>query len=77
MIRHLARDRGLAVVLVEQYYEFARDLADGIAVMARGEVALSGPPGGLDEAAVRAFLALDRDLIDRIRTAPACPRAWA
>src|ERR687893_453279 len=56
VIRHLARDRGLAVVLVEQYYEFARDLADGIAVMVRGEVALSGPPGGLDEAAVRRLL---------------------
>ena len=56
VIRHLARDRGLAVVLVEQYYEFARDLADGVAVMVRGEVALSGPPGGLDEAAVRRLL---------------------
>ena len=56
VIRLLAREKNLAVVLVEQYYEFARDLADGIAVMVRGEVALSGPPGGLDEAAVRRLL---------------------
>ena len=33
----------MAVVLVEQYYEFARDLADRIAVMVRGEVALGRP----------------------------------
>ena len=56
VIRHLARDRGLAVVLVEQYFEFARDLADRIAVMVRGEVALAGPVGDLDEAAVRRLL---------------------
>src|SRR5918994_845338 len=42
-IRHLARERNMAVVLVEQYFEFARDLADRIAVMVRGEVALGGP----------------------------------
>ena len=56
VIRHLARDRGMAVVLVEQYFEFARDLADRIMVMVRGEVALDGVPGELDEAAVRRLL---------------------
>ena len=56
VIRHLARDRGLAVVLVEQYFEFARDLADRIAVMVRGEVALAGRVGDLDETAVRRLL---------------------
>ena len=56
VIRHLARDRGLAVVLVEQYFEFARDLADRIAVMVRGEVALGGPVGELDDEAVRRLL---------------------
>ena len=34
----LLRDRGdMAILLVEQYYEFARDLADRFAVMDRGE----------------------------------------
>ena len=56
VIRHLARDRGMAVVLVEQYYDFARDLADRITVMVRGEVAMSGPVGELDEPAVRKLL---------------------
>lgn len=56
VIRHLARDRNFAVVLVEQYFEFARDLADHITVMVRGEVALAGPTEALDEAAVRRLL---------------------
>lgn len=56
VIRHLARDQGMAVVLVEQYYEFARDLADEIVVMVRGEVALSGEVESLDEVAVRSLL---------------------
>lgn len=56
VIRHLSRDRGMAIVLVEQYYDFARELADQIAVMVRGEVAMSGPAGELDEPAVRRLL---------------------
>ena len=56
VIRHLARDRNMAVVLVEQYFEFARDLADRIAVMVRGEVALGGPIGELEDEAVRRLL---------------------
>jgi len=56
VIRLLARERGLAVVLVEQYFEFARDLADRIAVMVRGEVALGGPVDTLEDEAVRRLL---------------------
>jgi urea transport system ATP-binding protein len=56
VIAHLARDRGMAVILVEQYFEFARDLADTITVMVRGEVALAGATAALDEAAVRKLL---------------------
>ncbi|WP_127901891.1 urea ABC transporter ATP-binding subunit UrtE [Solirhodobacter olei] len=37
------RDKGgLSILLVEQYFDFARDLADGFYVMDRGEVVLSG-----------------------------------
>ena len=37
------RDSGdMAIVLVEQYFEFARDLADRFTVMDRGEVVLAG-----------------------------------
>jgi urea transport system ATP-binding protein len=56
VIRLLAREKNFAVVLVEQYYEFARELADRIAVMVRGEVALGGPIGELDDEAVRRLL---------------------
>ncbi|SIS56623.1 urea ABC transporter ATP-binding subunit UrtE [Phaeovulum vinaykumarii] len=42
VIRHL-RDRGdMAIILVEQYFDFAWDLADRFYVLRRGEVALSG-----------------------------------
>ena len=56
VVAHLARDRGMAVVLVEQYYEFARALADRIAVMARGEVSLAGMAGELDDDAVQRLM---------------------
>jgi urea transport system ATP-binding protein len=56
VIRHLAQDRGMAIVLVEQYYDFARELADRIAVMLRGEVALDSAADELDEAAVRRLI---------------------
>ncbi len=40
----LLRARGdMAIVLVEQYYEFARELAQSIVVLDRGDVVLSGP----------------------------------
>jgi urea transport system ATP-binding protein len=56
VIRHLAKDRGFAVVLVEPYFDGARELADHIAVMVRGEVALAGPTESLDAEAVRRLL---------------------
>jgi urea transport system ATP-binding protein len=56
VIRLLAREKNFAVVLVEQYYEFARELADRIAVMVRGEVALGGPIDEMDDEAVRRLL---------------------
>ncbi len=55
----LLRMRGeMAIILVEQYYEFARDLAQSIAVMDRGDIVLSGPAGSLDEEEVRRRLAV-------------------
>ncbi|WP_434053014.1 MAG: urea ABC transporter ATP-binding subunit UrtE [Roseibium sp.] len=51
------RDQGtMAIVLVEQYFEFARDLADTYAVMDRGEVVLSGSGADLSESEVRRYL---------------------
>ena len=48
------RQRGdMAIVLVEQYLDFARELADDFAVMDRGEVVLSGTRETFDVEAVR------------------------
>ncbi|HCO92149.1 MAG TPA: ABC transporter ATP-binding protein, partial [Alphaproteobacteria bacterium] len=53
----ILRDRGgMAILLVEQYFEFARDLADEFAVMERGEVVLAGPAREMDEEDVRRYL---------------------
>jgi urea transport system ATP-binding protein len=48
------RQRGdMAILLVEQYLEFAQELADDFAVMDRGEVVLSGTRETFDSEAVR------------------------
>ncbi|ESR24860.1 urea ABC transporter ATP-binding subunit UrtE [Lutibaculum baratangense] len=41
-IDYLRRKGDIAILLVEQYFDFARDLADGFAVMDRGEIVMSG-----------------------------------
>lgn len=52
------RDRGdMAIVLVEQYFDFAFDLGDSFAVMERGAVVMSGPRDAVDRAALHARLA--------------------
>jgi urea transport system ATP-binding protein len=51
------RDRGgMAILLVEQYFEFARDLADTFAVMDRGEIVLAGTRAEMNEADVRGHM---------------------
>ena len=56
VIRSLAARGNMAVLLVEQYFEFARDLAASYLVMQRGEVVLSGRREDMDETAVRRYL---------------------
>ncbi len=51
------RDKGdMAILLVEQYFEFARDLADRFAVMDRGEVVMQGLKKEMQESDVRRYL---------------------
>jgi urea transport system ATP-binding protein len=58
VIRMLA-DRGdMAIVLVEQYYDFAEALADRYVVMERGEVLASGPGSEMAEKGVRQLVAI-------------------
>jgi urea transport system ATP-binding protein len=56
VIRGLAARGDMAIVLVEQYFEFARDLADAFAVMDRGQVVLAGERSAMDEQEVRRYL---------------------
>ena len=46
----------MAIVLVEQYFDFARDLAAAYYVMQRGEIVLSGRRADMNEASVRSYL---------------------
>jgi urea transport system ATP-binding protein len=55
----LLRAQGaMAILLVEQYFDFARDLAQTIAVMDRGDIVLSGRREDLDEQDVRRRLSV-------------------
>jgi urea transport system ATP-binding protein len=58
VIRMLA-DRGdMAIVLVEQYYDFAKDLADDYVVMERGAVLASGAGKNMEADGVRQLMAI-------------------
>ncbi len=57
-ISYLRDQGGMAILLVEQYFEFARDLCDRYAVMDRGQIVLSGTRADMDEAQVRRKLAV-------------------
>ena len=56
VIRALAERGNMAILLVEQYFDFARDLAAAYFVMQRGEVVVCGRREDMDEAAVRTYL---------------------
>ena len=57
-IRFLQGRGKIAIVLVEQYFAWARDLCDTYVVMDRGRVALSGPRAGMVEADVLRLLSV-------------------
>ena len=57
-IDYLRSKGDMAIVLVEQYFEFARDLADFFIVLDRGQVVLSGTRGDMDESDVRRHLSV-------------------
>ena len=57
-IRSLASSGELAILLVEQYYDFARSLADQYLVMERGEIIARGAGADMDANGVRKLLAV-------------------
>ena len=55
----MLRDRGdMAIVLCEQYFDFAHELADRFMVLSRGEVVASGDQSEMNSPEVRRFLAV-------------------
>ena len=57
-IRKLAESGEMAILLVEQYYDFAESLADHYAVMARGEIVKAGSGERMKEDDVRSLVAI-------------------
>ena len=57
-IRTLSSTGEMAILLVEQYYDFAKSLADQYLVMERGEIIARGAGGDMDRDDVRAMLAV-------------------
>jgi urea transport system ATP-binding protein len=55
-IRRLADEGEMAILLVEQYYDFARSLADRYVVLSRGEVIKSGRGEDMEKDGVRECL---------------------
>ncbi len=58
VIKALAERGDMAILLVEQYYDFAKELADHYVVLQRGEVILSGIGETMDQDGVQRHLAV-------------------
>jgi urea transport system ATP-binding protein len=57
-ISYLRERKDMAILLVEQYFDFARDLADRFVVMERGEIVQQGDRSALEGDDVRQRLAI-------------------
>ena len=57
-IRALAEEGSMAILLVEQYYDFARSLADQYLLMERGEFIKRGAGADMDKDGVRELLSV-------------------
>ena len=58
VIRMLAERGDMAIVLCEQYYDFAQELADDYLVMQRGEVIARGPGSEMESKGIRQLVAI-------------------
>jgi len=56
IIRHLNREIGLTVLLVEQKLPFARKVADHFCILDRGRNVAAGPMADLDDGLIRRYL---------------------
>ena len=58
VIRRLADQGDMAIILVEKFYDFAEELADNYTVMARGQVIAQGMGGDMPEKGIRELVAI-------------------
>jgi urea transport system ATP-binding protein len=58
VIQSLSGRGDMAILLVEQYYDFARELADNYVVLRRGEIVLNGAGADMERDNVRNFLSV-------------------
>ena len=58
VIRMLADRKTMAIVLVEQYYDFAAELADQYLVMERGDIVMRGRGADMERDGVRARMSI-------------------
>ncbi len=58
VIRMLADQGDMAILLVEQYYDFAQELADDYVVMERGECIARGPGSEMQAKGIRQLVAI-------------------
>ncbi|MCW5621192.1 MAG: ATP-binding cassette domain-containing protein, partial [Burkholderiales bacterium] len=56
VIRTLSRRGDMAILLVEQYFDFARELADQFIILRRGEIVKRGVREEMDAEALRSYL---------------------
>ncbi|WP_186204231.1 urea ABC transporter ATP-binding subunit UrtE [Burkholderia gladioli] len=57
-LRQLVDETGMTVLLVEQYYDFAKSIADHYWVMSRGEIVAGGAADEMDAKGVRELIAV-------------------
>ncbi len=55
-IRMLREEGEMAILLVEQYLDFCKELGDDFAILERGRVAAAGPMTGLSEELIKEYL---------------------
>jgi len=58
VIKMLAQRGDMAILLCEQYYDFAQELADQYCVMERGEVVAHGPGSEMESKGIRQLVAI-------------------
>jgi urea transport system ATP-binding protein len=58
VIRNLATGGEMAILLVEQYYDFARSLADSYLIVERGEIIMTGEGANMEKDGVQKVLSV-------------------